>query len=80
MLYYGSAVVNSQEMNNATTGKEATHALDTMVGTRAHVTTRVCANPNVPVDGGLPCRNDHPQGSRGRHQHRARDGAGAGLL
>ena len=80
MLCYGKPVVNYQEMKNAPAGKDATHALETMVETRAHVATRVRANPNVSVDGGLPCGNDHTQGSHGRHQHRAHDGAGPSLL
>ncbi len=46
-------------------GKEAAHALETLVETRVRVAVRVCPNPNVPVDGRLPGGNDDTQGSDG---------------
>src|SRR6266705_1390202 len=80
MLYLPRIVVKPEYRSIAPPGWEAAHALESLVVSGVRFAVRLRPDPNLPVDGALSGGNNHPEGSAGRYQHRARPGPGAGLL
>src|SRR6266852_9005838 len=56
------------------------HALEPLVESGVRITVCLRPHADLPVDVPLSGGNDRPQGSAGRHEHRARPGPEAGWL
>src|ERR1035438_7186603 len=82
MLYYARTIVNTEntKLSSSRPARRPLHALEPVVESGVRIAVRLRSLPDLPVDVPLSGGNDRPQGSAGRHQHRARPGPGAGLL